>query len=52
MGFAPLLCYYEIKDTLTEVRVQYLVPRQGPSAGGYGVPGPIGGSMSHFSFLY
>jgi len=26
----PLLCYYEIKDTLTEVRVQYLVPRQGP----------------------
>jgi hypothetical protein len=25
----PLLCYYEIKDTLTEVRVQYLIPRQG-----------------------
>lgn len=25
----PLLCYYEIKDTLGEVRVQYLTPRQG-----------------------
>jgi len=23
----PLLCYYEVVDTLTEVRVQYLVPR-------------------------
>ena len=25
----PLLCYHEIKDTLDEVGVQYLVPRQG-----------------------
>ena len=26
----PLLCYYEVLDTLTEVRVQYLVPRSTP----------------------
>ncbi len=26
----PLLCYYEVMDTLTEVRVQYLVPRSMP----------------------
>lgn len=34
----PLLCYYEIKDTLTEVRVQYLVPRQGPAPKDMGCP--------------
>ncbi len=26
----PLLCYYEVLDTLTEVRVQYLIPRSTP----------------------
>ncbi len=27
----PILCYYEEKDTLTEVRVEMLIPRQGPN---------------------